>query len=181
MNKFLENRLFSANRPSIRPWIVRQMEVFQDIIVIILCLGLFELMILQTWAVFTNLGTPLDFKQVTAKILFILILVELFRLLVAYLQEHTIAVGVAVEVTIVSILREIIVHGALDISWLQVLPLCGLLLILGGLLVVSAKITPTDYITRPQLTPVIYSGVMEQQQKGENPNSPFKYPSPPFI
>ncbi len=59
-----------------------------------------------------------------------LILVELFRLLMVYLQEHSISVGVAVEVTIVSLLREIVVHGALEISWVNTLAICGLLFVL---------------------------------------------------
>jgi uncharacterized membrane protein (DUF373 family) len=41
----------------------------------------------------------------------LLILVELFRLLIIYLQEHRVSIGVAVEVSIVSVLREIIVKA----------------------------------------------------------------------
>jgi uncharacterized membrane protein (DUF373 family) len=164
------SKSFFSYRGSLRHWIVGKMEAFQDLIVIVLCLGLFEIMILQTWAVFTKLEMPFDFKEVAAKILFILILVELFRLLIAYLQEHAIAVGVAVEVAIVSILREVIVHGALDISWIQVLSLCGLLLILGGLLVVCAKIPRTEYINRTEQMPHTDSQAMAQQQTGEYRN-----------
>ncbi|WP_414581874.1 phosphate-starvation-inducible PsiE family protein [Scytonema sp. PCC 10023] len=147
MKKRLKSRFLFSDRWLDREWIVRQMEAFQDLIVVILCLGLFAVMLIHLWGIFTSLTQPLDYKRVTAKILFILILVELFRLLMVYLQEHSISVGVAVEVTIVSVLREVVVHGALEISWIQVASICGLLLILGGLLLVCAKTPHMDCIS----------------------------------
>ncbi|MBD2778758.1 phosphate-starvation-inducible PsiE family protein [Iningainema tapete] len=144
MKKRHKGQYLFANRWLDRHWVVRNMEAFQDLIVIVLCLGLFAIMVAQLWVLFTTLELPVDFKQVTAKILFILILVELFRLLMVYLQEHSIAVGVAVEVAIVSVLREVVVHGALEISWVQTAAICGLLFVLGGLLVVCAKTPHMD-------------------------------------
>jgi uncharacterized membrane protein (DUF373 family) len=47
---------------------------------------------------FWSLLPPLDFQAVTADILFLLILVELFRLLIIYLQEQRVSIGVVVEV-----------------------------------------------------------------------------------
>ncbi|OKH29738.1 hypothetical protein NIES2101_43070, partial [Calothrix sp. HK-06] len=47
-------------------------------------------------------------------------------------------VRVAVEVTIVSVLREIIIRGALEIPWQQILSVCSLLLVLGILLLIRA-------------------------------------------
>ncbi len=72
-----------------------------------------------------------------------LILVELFRLLIIYLQEHRVSIGVAVEVSIVSVLREIIVHGVLETPWIQVLVSCIFLLSLGALLVIRVWLPPT--------------------------------------
>lgn len=79
----------------------------------------------------------------TADILFLLILVELFRLLIIYLQEQRISIGVAVEVAIVSALREVIVKGVLETDWSQVLATCAFLLVLGVLLVLRVWIPPT--------------------------------------
>ena len=42
------------------------------------------------------------------------------------------------EVSIVSVLREVIIRGALEISWQQILAVCGFLLVLGGLLLIRA-------------------------------------------
>ncbi len=142
------------------------MEVFQDLIVILLCVILFSIMAIQLWGMLTALMHPVDFKKVTADILFLLILVELFRLLVIYLEEHSISVGVAVEVTIVSVLREVIVHGALEIGWVQLLSICGLLLILGALLMVCARTPHMDHFPHPQLHPL--HRVPEEQKRSDS-------------
>jgi uncharacterized membrane protein (DUF373 family) len=123
--------------------VVRTLELVQDLIVISLCIGLFSFMVMQLREMFLSLLPPLNFPEVTADILFLLILVELFRLLIIYLQEHRVSIGVAVEVSIVSVLREIIVRGILDTPWTQVLASCSFLLVLGGLLVIRAWIPPT--------------------------------------
>lgn len=123
--------------------VVRLLETIQDLIVISLCIGLFGFMVLQLQAMFLSLLPPLNFHEVTADILFILILVELFRLLIIYLQEHRISIGVAVEVAIVSVLRESIVRGVLETPWTQTLSACAFLLVMGVLLVVRVWIPPT--------------------------------------
>lgn len=123
--------------------VVRILETVQDLIVISLCVGLFGCMVMQLREMFLSLLPPLNFPEVTADILFLLILVELFRLLIIYLQEHRVSIGVAVEVSIVSVLREIIVRGVLETPWVQVVVSCLFLVVLGGLLVVRAWIPPT--------------------------------------
>jgi uncharacterized membrane protein (DUF373 family) len=100
-------------------------------------------MVLQLREMFLSLLPPLDFQVVTADILFLLILVELFRLLIIYLQEQRVSIGVAVEVSIVSVLREIIVRGVLEAPWTQILSACALLVVLGVLLVVRVWLPPT--------------------------------------
>lgn len=124
-------------------YVVRGLELVQDLIVISLCIGLFSFMVMQLREMFLSLLPPLNFPHVTADILFLLILVELFRLLIIYLKEHRISIGVAVEVSIVSVLREMIVHGILETPWVQVLAACSFLLVLGALLVIRVWIPPT--------------------------------------
>ena len=65
-------------------------------------------MVIRLGEIFLSLLEPLKFQNVTSDLLFILILVEIFRLLIIYLQEQRVSVGVAVEVSIVSVLREVI-------------------------------------------------------------------------
>ena len=140
-------------QPSVSPptstqptWInrvVHALEIVQDLIIISLCIGLFCVMVLQLRSMFLSLLPPLDFQEVTADILFLLILVELFRLLIIYLQAQRVSIGVAVEVAIVSVLREVIVKGVLEVPWNQVLSACAFLLVLGALLIIRVWLPPT--------------------------------------
>ena len=123
--------------------IVSGLETVQDLIVISLCIGLFCFMVIELREMFFSLLPPLDFQQVTADILFLLVLVELFRLLIIYLQEQRVSIGVAVEVCIVSVLREIIVRGVLETPWVQILSTGAFLLVLGVLLVIRVWLPPT--------------------------------------
>ncbi len=123
--------------------VIRLLETVQDFIVICLCIGLFSFMVLQLKDMALSLLPPVDFQPVTSDILFLLILVELFRLLIIYLKEHRVSIGVAVEVSIVSVLREIIVRGVLETPWAQVLVACVFLLVLGALLIIRVWIPPT--------------------------------------
>ena len=140
-----------ARQPTSLPWyrwlnsqqVIRVLETVQDFIVICLCVGLFSFMVLQLREMALSMLPPIDFQPVTSDILFLLILVELFRLLIIYLKEHRVSIGVAVEVSIVSVLREIIVRGVLETPWAQVLVACVFLLVLGALLVVRVWIPPT--------------------------------------
>jgi uncharacterized membrane protein (DUF373 family) len=152
VNKRQKSRFILWGRWFHRNQVVQSMEVFQDVIVMLLCVSLFCTMAIQLWGMFAALLHPVDFRKSTADILFLLILVELFRLLVIYLEEHSISVGVAVEVSIVSVLREVIVHGALEITWVQILSICGLLFILGALLMVCARTPHMDHFSTPPLS-----------------------------
>ncbi|MFM7450740.1 MAG: phosphate-starvation-inducible PsiE family protein [Leptolyngbyaceae cyanobacterium] len=126
-----------------RDRIVKTLEAVQDLIVISLCIGLFSFMVIELRAMFLSLLPPLDFQNVTADILFLLILVELFRLLIIYLQEQRVSIGVAVEVSIVSVLREVIVRGVLESPWTQIMAACAFLLVLGVLLIIRVYLPPT--------------------------------------
>lgn len=149
-------------------WIIRLLETVQDFIIICLCIGLFSFMILQLREMVLSLLPPLDFQVVTSDILFLLILVELFRLLIIYLQEHRVSIGVAVEVSIVSVLREIIVRGVLETPWTQVLVACIFLLVLGALLIIRVWIPPTfDGINPEQIVSERHKSRAIQESKSE--------------
>ena len=135
---------------TLRSRIVQTLELVQDAIAISLCIGLFCVMVLQLKEIFLSLVTTLHFHDITADILFILILVELFRLLIIYLQEQRVSIGVSVEVTIVSVLREVIVKGLLEVEWKQVMATCAFLIALALLLVVRVWLPPTFEGVDPQ-------------------------------
>jgi uncharacterized membrane protein (DUF373 family) len=133
----------NQDKNTFRYRIVHTLELVQDAIAISLCIGLFCVMVLQLKQTFLSLVTTLRFHEVTADILFILILVELFRLLIIYLQEQRVSIGVSVEVTIVSVLREVIVKGLLEVEWKQILATCAFLVALAVLLIVRVWLPPT--------------------------------------
>lgn len=143
MQNSLNNSSSQSYRWFNRSRLVRGLETIQDLIVISLCIGLFCFMAIQLRDMFFSLLPPLHFQEVTADILFLLILVELFRLLIIYLQEQRVSIGVAVEVSIVSVLREVIVRGVLETPWVHILATGAFLLVLAALLVVRVWIPPT--------------------------------------
>lgn len=116
-----------------RDAIIRNLEGIQNFIIVALCLGLFGAMLIRLGEMYISLLNPIKFRVITSDILFILILVELFRLLIIYLKEQRISVGAAVEVSLVSALREVILQGVLEIPLNQLLGVCFFLGILGGL------------------------------------------------
>ncbi|AFY40860.1 phosphate-starvation-inducible PsiE family protein [Nostoc sp. PCC 7107] len=113
-----------------RESIVNNLERFQDFIIVSLCVGLFCVMLIRLGDMFFSFLHPLDVREITSDILFILILVELFRLLIDYLQTQQISVGAAVEITIVSALREVILRGVLEIQQNQLFGISTFLLVL---------------------------------------------------
>jgi uncharacterized membrane protein (DUF373 family) len=160
------DRLLNSN------WIIRLLETVQDFIIICLCMGLFSFMILQLRGMVLSLLPPLNFQEVTSDILFLLILVELFRLLIIYLQERRVSIGVAVEVSIVSVLREIIVRGVLETPWTQVLVACVFLLVLGALLIIRVWLPPTfDGINPEQIVSERHKARVIQELKSESNDS----------
>ncbi len=118
----------------------RSLDKVQDLVVFGMGILLVFKMMLLLVDIVIALQAGADFKTVASQSLFLLILVELFRLLAVYLDHHRIYVGIAVEVAVVSILREIIVEGLIHMDALTVFAVCTFLLVLGGLMFVSHKV-----------------------------------------
>ena len=108
----LDYRDKSATTHSHNPLVRKYLELVQDIIVLGLCAGLFIAMLFKLFHLGKSLLSGTDFSLVIADILFILVLIEVFRLLIIYLEEHRISVATMVEVGIVATLREVILTGA---------------------------------------------------------------------
>ncbi len=147
-----------------RRQIVQTLEAIQDLIVVSLCVGLFCVMVLQLKSIFYSLLATPQFHEITADILFILILVELFRLLIIYLQEQRVSIGVSVEIAIVSVLREVIVNGVLETAWQQMLAVCLFLATAALLLVVRVWLPPTFEGVDPEAQ--VSARVRRDQQPG---------------
>src|SRR5258706_13033183 len=112
----------------------KYLELIQDVIVFCLCMMLFAAMLIKLFHLGQFMFQGTDFSSVVADILFILVLLELFRLLLIYLEEHRVSVETMVEVGIVSTLREVILRGALHIDWQQLLVISVFIVTLGVVL-----------------------------------------------
>jgi|SRR5882672_3352796 len=130
----LNNRAKPAVSRSRNPTLRKYLESVQDLIVPGLCAALFIAMLIKLFHLGKSLLSGTDFSAVIADILFILVLIELFRLLIIYLEEHLVSVATMVEVGIVATLREVILKGAMQVDWRQMLVLSAFLLTLGVLL-----------------------------------------------
>ncbi len=121
----------------------RSLDKLQDVVVF--CCGallVFKMMLVLT-DTFLGLQAGMDLKQITAQSMFILILVELFRLVAVYLKHHRIYVGIAVEVAVVSVLREIIIEGVIHMDGGHIAAIGAFLLVMGGLMLISYKVEGT--------------------------------------
>ncbi len=112
------------------------LQKMQNVIVVGLCLLIFWIMLVQIYQTSLETLGRKNFRDIAGHLIYIFVLVELFRLLIYYLEEQRILLSTIVEVTIVSMLREVILEGILTISWERVLALCGLLLTLGAIMFV---------------------------------------------
>ena len=99
----------------------RLLENIQDIIIIGICIVLFILMIKAIAGLLYGLIQTVDFRTIAAELIYILVLIEIYRLLIIYLREHRIAVDIMIEVGVVSALREIILHGILEIDPMKII------------------------------------------------------------
>ena len=113
----------------------RFLEPCQDILVLGIGLALFGVM-LRTLARLVRdvFSATLDFRLVIAEVLFMLVMIEVVRLLIVYLQEHRVAVDFMVELGIVATQRELVRRGVTELDWKQVIALTVFLAALGALL-----------------------------------------------
>lgn len=125
----------------VHQYLRRTLETTQDVIVILLMVLLIVITLQALWrlaemAFHQDAPTP----QLLSQVVFALILVELYRTLIFYLREHRVSVALMVEITVVSILRELILAGVRDLSWTLMMAVGWLLLVLGALLALERRV-----------------------------------------
>lgn len=127
--------VFNPEHTDVHRLFRRFLEPVQDILILALGLALFGLMTRSLAELVRQLLAPtIEFRSVIAEVLFMLVMVELVRLLLIYLQEHRFAVDFMVELGIVATLREVVLRGVVELSWEQITALSVFLLALGFLL-----------------------------------------------
>jgi uncharacterized membrane protein (DUF373 family) len=113
----------------------RLIEPAQDALVALLAVALLALMARGLFTLALHAVSPsFSVRDVLAEALFVLLMVELQRLVIIYLRDHHVSVDVMVEATIVAALREVQLRGALDLPPLELLALTAFVLGLGLLL-----------------------------------------------
>ncbi|HEV7674271.1 MAG TPA: phosphate-starvation-inducible PsiE family protein [Candidatus Angelobacter sp.] len=113
----------------------RLLEPAQDLLVVGVGLALFGLMVRTLiWLFREIIRGNIDFRGVIAQILFMLVMVEVVRLVIIYLEEHRVAVDFMVELGVVATLREVVLRGVTELAWQQVIALTAFLLALGAML-----------------------------------------------
>jgi|SRR5579875_501636 len=119
------------------------LESVQDVIVLGLCVVLFLIMVRALWDLGQGaLSSHVDVRGLLSQVLFVTLLVELYRLLVVYLREHRVAVDFVVEIALVSALREVVLRGVTELTWEQLLAITAFVLALGALLRFAALRMP---------------------------------------
>ncbi|BDE07905.1 hypothetical protein WPS_31810 [Vulcanimicrobium alpinum] len=116
----------------------RYFEWAQDAVAAALALVVIVVMVQGIWTLARlALVDGREPRIVLPQIVLLLILVELFRTLLFYLREHRVAVGLMIEVAIVSLLRELLVNppGAKGTMSLSAYGIALLLVVLGALMV----------------------------------------------
>jgi uncharacterized membrane protein (DUF373 family) len=151
------------------------LEPAQDVLVLAIGLALFGLMARTiVWLILEVFKSKLDFRQIIAEVLFMLVMVEVVRLVIIYLGEHRIAVDFMVELGIVATLREIVLRGVTEIPWQQVAALTVFVLALGALLRFGDLRTPDAPILPqafPQADLKAYSSVVGDTENGRGMSS----------
>jgi uncharacterized membrane protein (DUF373 family) len=113
----------------------RLIEPAQDTLVALLAVAILGLMARGLVTLCAHLISPgFSVPGVLADALFVLLMVELQRLVIIYLRDHHVSVDVMIEATIVAALREVQLHGALELAPLQLVSMTGFVLGLGLLL-----------------------------------------------
>ena len=145
----------------------RTLEVLQDVVATLLMLLLLVLSLQALWRLAQMAIAGLAATtELLSDIIFVLILMELYRLMIYYLREHRISVALMVEVALVSILREVMLKGAYGFEWLRLVGLSLLLGVLGGLLAME-RWMGAGGTRRPKSMPADHPAILPDRINGE--------------
>lgn len=113
----------------------RFIEPALDTVVVLLAVALLGVMVRSLLSLGAHVLAPgTTFSIVLAEAMFILVLVELQRLVVIYLRDHHVSVDVMVETVIVAALREVLLLGITEMEPVRLLTISVFVLALGILL-----------------------------------------------
>jgi uncharacterized membrane protein (DUF373 family) len=112
----------------------KYIEVTMDLILLGLVIVTFIFIVKTIYMLGLTIYRETNIPHTISEFLFIFILIEVLRILIIYMEFHHISVDIMVELAIVSILREIIIKGAVEIETIKLAGLSFLIIVLGLLL-----------------------------------------------
>jgi len=125
----------------------RYIEVAMDLILIGLVFVILVFTIKTVYLLGTVIYHETDIPHVISEFLFVFILIEVLRILIIYIEFHHISVDIMVELAIVAILREIILHGAIELETIKIAGISLLIIVLGLLLKFGGIRTIEKYVS----------------------------------
>ncbi|HHN64741.1 MAG TPA: hypothetical protein ENK09_05215 [Nitrospirae bacterium] len=108
----------------------KYVEITLDVILIGLVLVTFVFIGKTIYNLAENIYNETDIAFIISEIMFVFILIEVVRLLIIYLQYHRVAIDTMVEISIVSVLRELILNGVLHTRPVVLLATSALIVVL---------------------------------------------------
>jgi uncharacterized membrane protein (DUF373 family) len=125
----------------------RYIEVAMDLILV----GLVLVILIFTVKTIYLLGTVIyhetNIPHVISEFLFVFILIEVLRILIIYIEFHHISVDIMVELAIVAILRELMLHGVVEMDTIKMAGVSLLIAVLGLLLKFGGIRTTEKYVS----------------------------------
>lgn len=119
----------------VQRWTRSLLEGVQDVIIVVLCVVLLLIMARALWDLGIGAVDPhVNVRDLLSQVLFVTLLIELYRLLIIYLREHRVAIDTVVEIALVASLREVILIGVTGLPWERLVAITAFVLALGGLL-----------------------------------------------
>lgn len=118
----------------------RVLENVQDVLIILLMVLLLIITLQMLWRLAQMIFVDgHSLVELLSQVVFVLIVCELYRTLIFYLREHRVSVALMVEVTIVSLLRELILTSGYQLDLARAAGGSLLLLVLGVLLMLERR------------------------------------------
>ena len=117
----------------------RLMELLQDAVVVLLnvtLLGMGFVFLYRVWAEIIAFG---NLQEGLSNIIFVVITIELYRLLVYYLKYHRVDLNILVEVGVSAIIQKVILVGVDKYSMQQLVGISLILVSLGAILWVDIR------------------------------------------
>ena len=110
------------------------MELLQDAVVVLLSVTLFRMGFVFLYRVWREIIALGNFQEVLSNIIFVVITIELYRLLVHYLRYHKVDLNILVEVGVSVIIQKVVLVGVDEFTMQQLVGIFLILVSLGAIL-----------------------------------------------